>query len=75
MKGQSNKSQETFGVVAVALLLILTAWGNALAMMIVCAIATLAGSFMFRKQLANIAVVAVVACIVAIAAVLLMGST
>lgn len=61
-----NKSDEAIGAVAVALLLILTAWGNAIAMFIVSVLGLIA-ALVFRRRLlhGSSLIVIVVGCLVA----------
>ena len=67
MKGTLTKST-VLAALAVALLLILTAWGNAIAMFITSTIALVICLFVFRRELSrNAAVAAAVACVIACA--------
>jgi hypothetical protein len=60
--------------VSIALLLILTAWGNAIAMFVVAAISIVVGLLIFGRRFARRgAVAAVVACGVAFVIALIMG--
>ena len=57
---------DAFPAVAVAVLLILTAWGNAIAMMIVSAVGLIIGLFLYRGRfLKGGLLAAAVACVVA----------
>ena len=61
-----KKRDDAFAAIAVAVLLILTAWGNAIAMMIVSAAGLLVAALIYRKQLfKGAALVALVAFVVA----------
>ena len=61
----THKYDETIGAVGVALLLILTAWGNALAMLIVSILGLIAALVFRRRFLRGSAMVLVVGCTVA----------
>jgi hypothetical protein len=62
------KNEDIFGAVSVALLLLLTAWGNAWAMVIASALGLIAGLILFRGSLLRGAVLAAtVACVMAAA--------
>jgi len=52
MKPMDNQSlSDKFAAIAVAVLLILTAWGNALAMLIVAVLGLVVGFLFFRKSI------------------------
>jgi hypothetical protein len=65
---------DIYAAVTVALLLILTAWGNALAMFAVAAVGTVLGLLIFGRQFARRGAAAVVvACGVAVVIALIIG--
>ena len=59
-----TKSDEAIGAIAVAVLLILTAWGNALAMLIVSGLGLLAALVFRRRHFQGSALVVTVGCLV-----------
>jgi hypothetical protein len=62
------KNEDVFGAVSVALLLLLTAWGNAWALVIASALGLIAGLILFRGSLLRGAgLAATVACVMAAA--------
>ena len=62
------KDEDVFGTVSVAVLLILTAWGNAWALFVVSALGLVAGLLMFRRNsLRGAVLAATVACVLAAA--------
>ncbi len=73
-----KKSDEVFGAIAVALLLIITAWGNALAMLIVSGLGLIA-AIIFRRRLLHggALIIMVVGCVVSglLAAAITVGLT
>jgi asparagine N-glycosylation enzyme membrane subunit Stt3 len=65
---------DIYAAVTVALLLILTAWGNALAMFVVAAVGVVLGLLIFGRRFARRgAVAAVIACGVAVVIALIIG--
>ena len=71
MNNEARSDQ--FAAIAVALLLILTAWGNALAMLVVSAFGLVVGMLFFRKSMARGgALVATVGFLIAIVIALIM---
>ncbi len=76
-KGKSEmtcepKSHQMFAAVAVTVFLLLTAWGNAIAMMVISSVALVIGLFLFRRNPVAPAFGAVVACVVAVVVALLL---
>jgi hypothetical protein len=68
MKDEELKSAEKIAGLVVALLLILTAWGSAMAMFIVSGVVLVVGLLVARRNLTPRAVIAaVIGCIVAFA--------
>ena len=72
MKDRQDKLLESWGVGVVVVLLLLTAWGNALALFVGSIVALILGTFLFQRGRALPA--AAIACVVAIAAVFLIES-